>query len=136
MKMNQKDFDIWFAEALNDFEVGKILIKSKKFNAAIFYFVQAAEKAVKALLYYSDAQPWGHSIMNLLNDYEKTGHLVKVEIKDIVMELEQYYASSRYPDALIGKSPKDAYNKEFAIEIRDKTKFVLDFIKKEKEGFI
>jgi HEPN domain-containing protein len=69
--MDKGKFDLWFAEATNDFEMGHILFNAQKFNGAVFYYIQAAEKAVKALLYLFNFQPWGHSILNLLNEYEK-----------------------------------------------------------------
>ena len=47
--MNEKNFEIWFSEAKNDFEIANILLNSQKFNGAVFHFCQAAEKAVKSL---------------------------------------------------------------------------------------
>ncbi len=69
--MDRKKFNLWFADATNDFEMGNILFNAHKFNGAVFYYIQAAEKAIKALLYLLNLHPWGHSILNLLKEYEK-----------------------------------------------------------------
>ena len=78
--MTAKDLEIWFSEAKNDFEAAEILRKSKNFNNAVFLYVQAAEKAVKGLLYYHNIQAWGHSIFNLLKEYENQGPQVEKQL--------------------------------------------------------
>ena len=132
--MDKGKFDLWFAEATNDFEMGNILFNAQKFNGAVFYFIQAAEKAIKALLYLFNLQPWGHSILNLLNEYEKKGTQISTELKQNAKEFERHYSRSRYPDASPPKAPKDAYNEKAAQKIRDNSKSFLEFAKKEIEA--
>ncbi|MEM4668736.1 MAG: HEPN domain-containing protein, partial [Nitrososphaerota archaeon] len=63
----------WLEEAEKDLETAEILYKNARYNAACFYAHQAAEKAVKALLYNVNEAPWGHSVRILLERYiEKT----------------------------------------------------------------
>jgi len=40
--MTNAEFNLWYSEAQNDFDVGKILFRKKKYNSASFHFVQAA----------------------------------------------------------------------------------------------
>lgn len=56
----------WLKEAGEDIETAEILYKNERYDAACFYAHQAAEKAVKALLYNVNEAPWGHSIKILL----------------------------------------------------------------------
>ena len=131
--MEEKRFSLWFAEATNDLDGGKILLKAKRYNLAVFIFTQAAEKAVKALLYLTKAKPWGHAILNLLIEYENQGHAVPSELKEFAQELENSYLDSRYPGISESMGPKDLYDKESAKAAMEKTKAILDFVKKEKE---
>lgn len=132
--MDRKKFDIWFEEANNDFEMGEILFNSRKFNGAVFHFIQAAEKAIKAILYLFNFQPWGHSLINLLMECEKVGVLISTNLKNGAKKLEDHYTKSKYPDALPYKAPKDVYTEEIAIEIRKCSEIFLDFIKNEVEA--
>ena len=45
-------------------------MKNEKFPHACFHAQQAGEKALKAVWYYADADPWGHSIRKLIEDLE------------------------------------------------------------------
>jgi HEPN domain-containing protein len=60
----------WLDEADWDLENAKILFKSDRFNTVVFHAQQAAEKAVKALLYFNKTNGWGHSIYSLLEKYK------------------------------------------------------------------
>ena len=113
--------------------MAEILLKASKFNGAVFHFVQSAEKGIKALLHYLNAQPWGHSIHDLLCDYEKMGFSVNEEIKKVAKDLDVHYISSRYPNSLIEKSPKELYDLDIVKFIEKQTKIILNFVEKRKE---
>lgn len=130
--MDQKKFELWFSEAENDFEIGTILSNAQKYNAAVFFFVQAAEKAVKALLYFNNITPWGHSIVDLITSCEKIQISINKNLRTIAQLLEKHYSSSRYPDALPDISPKEAYDDNIAEDIQMKAQKILDFVRKEK----
>lgn len=132
--MDVNTFEIWIAEADNDFEMAEILRKKKKYNGAVFHYVQASEKSAKALLYLFNLQPWGHSLLNLLNECEKLGIVVKPEFKKIASLFENHYINSRYPDTSPTASPKLAYNKNKTNEIRDQAKLIVNFVKQEKSA--
>jgi len=51
----------------NDLEAATILKEHGKYSLACFHAQQAAEKAVKALFYSMEDEPWGHSIGKLLD---------------------------------------------------------------------
>ena len=37
-------FDLWYAEANNDFEMGDILFNAGKYNGSVFYYIQVSKK--------------------------------------------------------------------------------------------
>ena len=131
--MEEKRFSLWFAEATNDYDGGKVLLKAKRYNLAVFIFTQAAEKAVKALLYLTNAKPWGHAILNLLTEYENQGHTVPAELKQYAQDLENSYLDSRYPGVSVTIGPKDMYDKETTKAAMVKTKAILDYVEKERK---
>ena len=96
--MDQQSFDVWIAEANNDVLSGQTLCGIQIYNSAVFHFVQATEKALKALLYFLNIPSWGHSSMELLDNCES----MNIEIPDVIKEnakiLGQHYNTSRYPD--------------------------------------
>nr|MDO8087827.1 HEPN domain-containing protein [Candidatus Sigynarchaeum springense] len=134
--MDEPTYTIWISEAKNDFEGGKVLMKSKRYNLAVFHFSQAAEKAVKALLYLEGAKPWGHTILNLLLEYEKKGHAIPATLKQHAKELEKSYLDSRYPEVSLAIGPKDKYDKKSTTEAMNKAKDILDFVTHEKEALM
>lgn len=130
--MARKELELWLKEAKNDLGMGDILFKEHIYNGAVFHFQQAAEKALKAILYLVNIQPWGHSILNLFQEYEKSGHKVSEELKNFARSLDRHYTAFRYPDALPSMTPKEAYDREIALDLRKKTQAILEFVENEK----
>ena len=50
----------WLEEANWDLENARILFKNNRFNTVVFHCQQAAEKAVKALLYHNKSRNFLH----------------------------------------------------------------------------
>ncbi|MCS7098454.1 MAG: HEPN domain-containing protein [Candidatus Methanomethyliaceae archaeon] len=121
----------WFNEALWDFETAEILHREKRFNAAVFYFHQAAEKACKALLYYMNEAPWGHSIRELLLRYfNRIGENPNQELMSYARELDRHYIPSRYPNAHPSGTPHEAYDEEVSKRALNAAERVLKFVEK------
>lgn len=129
--MARKELELWLKEAKNDFNMGNILLKEHIYNGAVFHFQQAAEKAIKALLFLSNIQPWGHSILSLFQEYEKNGHIVSEKLKNYARSLDRHYTASRYPDSLPNITPKDAYDQGIALSLRKKAQAIIDFVENE-----
>ena len=124
----------WFSEALWDLDTAKILHREKRFNAAAFYAHQAGEKAVKALLYYANEAPWGHSVRELLERYfEKMGGEPDSELMNCARELDRHYIPSRYPNAHPSGTPHEAYDEEISLRALKAAEKVIDFFR-EKLG--
>ncbi len=59
----------WFKQAEQDLDDAKYNLKGKRYNVACFLAQQAAEKVLKAYLYFKGAEEvWGHSIADLCQD--------------------------------------------------------------------
>jgi HEPN domain-containing protein len=132
--MTNKSYN-WLEEAEWDLENARILHKNNRFNTVVFHSQQAAEKAVKALLYFNKTNGWGHSIYSLLEKYKD---LKQIDLNDLdkkALSLDKHYITTRYPDALPDLAPHNAYNKQEAeIAIKQAEEIIL-FVKKEiKQG--
>ena len=121
----------WLSEALWDYETALILHRERRYNAAAFYSHQAAEKAVKALLYYVNEAPWGHSVRVLLERYfRKVGTDVDDKLLSYARELDRHYIPSRYPNAHPAGTPHEAYDEETSKRALEAAKRVIDFVRR------
>ncbi len=128
--MNERTAN-WLEEANWDLENAKILFENDRFNTVVFHCQQAAEKAVKALLYHNKINGWGHSIHSLLEKYKEIKNLNFNDIESTALSLDKHYITTRYPDALPNIAPHKAYTKQEAeLAIAQATK-IINFVNKE-----
>jgi HEPN domain-containing protein len=128
--MNEKVAN-WLEEANWDLENAIILFEKDRFNTVVFHCQQAAEKAVKGLLYYNNANGWGHSIHSLLEKYKELKHKNLNDIETIALSLDKHYITTRYPDALPNIAPHNAYNRSEADLAINQAKTIINFVNKE-----
>lgn len=123
MKINRaKD---WLKQAKNDFLFAQAAEKNGFFAQTCFICQQAAEKALKAILYSKGAAAvTTHSLRRLCEELG-INHKLLLAAK----MLDQYYISSRYPDALAEGAPCDAFTKEQA---KEALRFAGQFLRKAK----
>ncbi|ABN69869.1 HEPN domain protein [Staphylothermus marinus F1] len=125
----------WLDEALWDYETALILHRERRYNASAFYSHQAAEKAAKALLYFINEAPWGHSVRTLLLRYfEKVGINPDQELLRCARELDRHYIPSRYPNALPVGTPHEAYDEETSRRALEASKKIVDYARKVIHG--
>jgi len=118
----------WFSEALWDYETASILHRERRYNASAFYAHQAAEKAVKALLYKINEAPWGHSVRALLERFfSRVNSELKAELLACARELDRHYIPSRYPNALPAGTPHEAYDEEASRRALEAARRILEF---------
>ena len=128
--MNNKSNN-WLEEANWDLENARILFKSARFNTVVFPSQQAAEKAVKALLYFNKFNGWGHSIFSLLEKYKELKGLELKELSKLALSLDKHYITTQYPDALPNLAPHKAYYKEEAEKAIHQAETIISFVKRE-----
>ena len=100
----------WLDQAGEDFTSAKILVEKRRYDAACFYFQQAAEKALKAFLYaQGEEQVFGHSITQLLKACVRYDPAF-ASFGEEVNGLDLFYISARYPNGLPDSIPARVYN--------------------------
>ena len=120
----------WLKEALWDLETAELLHREGRYNAAAFYSHQAAEKAVKALLYLSNEAPWGRSVRVLLERYfSKHGLASEEGLLKCARELDRHYIPSRYPNALPSGTPHEAYDEDVSERALNCSRKIVEFVK-------
>lgn len=103
----------WFTQALRDLRASVSSLESGYYEWSCFQAQQAAEKAVKALLYAYGRSAWGHSVVELL-DYLGNAIEVPEELYVYARELDRHYIPSRYPNAFESGYPGMYYDKVVA----------------------
>ena len=105
----------WLKQANADLNAARNSITSKNFEWAAFQAQQAAEKAVKALWYHSGSDPWGHSIVKLLQDFPKMSQYPALaDLMSNAKKLDKLYILTRYPNGLPDMIPAEVYTAEEA----------------------
>ncbi|MCX7827348.1 MAG: HEPN domain-containing protein, partial [Verrucomicrobiae bacterium] len=65
---NVREAQRWLAQAEADLNAARDSRFAKHFEWACFQAQQAGEKAMKALWFSHDADPWGHSVVKLIEE--------------------------------------------------------------------
>ena len=116
---NKQEADRWLRTALDDLDTAVILKDKGKFAHSCFHSQQAGEKAIKAVWYFADADPWGHSIKKMIDDLEQVDlslYECLVKLIRLGVLLDRFYIPTRYPNGLPDITPDQAFNQEDALE--------------------
>jgi HEPN domain-containing protein len=117
----------WWLTAQEDLEAAKTLHETKKFSHACFLSQQSAEKAVKALWFAIDGDPWGHSIQKLVMQFPQQNKLPN--LPDWLVQaayLDKFYIPTRYPNGLPDLTPSQVYNSSDSLQAIEKAEFFLE----------
>jgi len=117
VEKNRKEAERWLKTARGDLETAKILSENSRYAHSCFHSQQSGEKAMKAIWYFLDADPWGHSIKKLLTDLEAVDINAYSKVKNLeksAVILDRFYITTRYPNGLPELTPEEAYLKEDA----------------------
>lgn len=113
----------WLDTSKEDLEVSEILLNNQKYSHACFSAQQSVEKSLKALHFWLDGDPWGHSILKLLIELKTLNEEIFYHFEkyiDSAKILDRFYIPTRYPDSLPDLTPGQAFSKndsELAIEL-------------------
>jgi len=123
----------WFEQAKWDLKSAEDSKAAGNYEWACFQSQQAVEKALKAVILAAGAaHPTTHSVRILLAECER---LVPnfAELRPAA-ELDQFYAPTRYPDALPGDVPHDYYTEEAAERCLSLASSVIAFVTRSSES--
>lgn len=116
-----RSFD-WLKQAINDLKWARDSLGSGHFGGVCFLSQQVAEKALKSIAYFQGADlVKGHSVREITKSLNINGELLKAANK-----LDQYYITSRYPDAVPSGAPFEFFEKEQGEEAIELAKLFID----------
>jgi HEPN domain-containing protein len=107
----QREAERWLRQARDDLEAAHVLADAKHYAQACFLSQQATEKALKALWFRLDLDPWGHSVTRLIRDLPEETRETFTPLLDAALYLDKLYIPTRYPDAIAELTPFEAYTK-------------------------
>ena len=124
MKKN-KEFDMWWNQAMEDLDTAQVNSKAKKYYAAILFCQQSIEKALKALWLKEKSEdlPFIHDL-NLLGKKLNLPEKFFATLK----ELTSSYTETRYPDSS-NIIPSKKFSKKDAAKYVKNSKMVIKWIK-------
>jgi len=107
----------WLVTAEDDLATAKILLREGSYAHACFHAQQAGEKAVKALWYLIDSDPWGHSIQKLVEEFPEQEELPDGDRwVEQAATLDKFYIPTRYPNGLPDLTPADVYREHDGLQ--------------------
>ncbi len=127
---NRHEADRWLKQAINDLDDAEYCVKGERFHLCCFLSQQAAEKALKAYVYFKGAEfVFGHSVKELLQSAGKFEKKLKPLEKEGSF-LDRFYIPTRYPNGLPGGTPYEAFNEKDASEAMNSAEKIIVQIKK------
>jgi HEPN domain-containing protein len=119
----------WLAQSAHDLDDARFVSGSGRHALACFLSHQAAEKAVTAYLLARGAERvWGHALADLCEDALALDPSFDL-IKTVAILLDKHFLGARYPSALPGGVPAEAYeaaDSERAVEIAADVRHFVD----------
>jgi len=126
--IDSEEYNRWMNEAENTFKSANVDKENGFYNWCCFKCHQAAEFALKGLLYGLGLTPFGHSLTKMTNDLKNQ----KINITSILTackKLDLHYIPSRYPNAHPTGSPFEYHDENIAEEAIINARKIMDFIK-------
>jgi HEPN domain-containing protein len=112
---NRHEAERWLLTAAEDLRVARHLLDSGSYAEACFLVQQSGEKAVEALWYLEDTDPWGQSIQRLVLEFPRHEELLDPgQWIERAALLDKYYIPTRYPNGLPDLTPGQVYRLEDA----------------------
>ena len=132
VEKNRKEAERWLKTVQGDLDSAIILSKNNRYAHSCFHSQQSGEKSVKAVWYYLDADPWGHSIKKLIQDLEQVDLRTYTKFKALekcAVQLDRFYITTRYPNGLPELTPEEAYLEEDALKSIENARRIIDVVK-------
>ena len=122
----------WLSTAEDDNDSAIILKENGKFAHSCFHAQQAGEKALKAVWFFADADPWGHSIKKLIEDLNSVDLKLYQRLEPFTrmgLVLDRFYIPTRYPNGLPDITPDEAFTDEDADTCISYSKKIIDEVR-------
>ena len=100
----------WLGQAVADLKAARASRDAAIHEWACFQSQQAGDKALKALWLEAGHDPWGHSLLRLVQDYPESELADRVRaLGDTARLLDKLYIPTRYPNGLPDLTPAEVY---------------------------
>ncbi len=122
------EYNRWMNEADNTSKSAIVDKDNGFYNWCCFKCQQAAEFALKAILYGWGLTPFGHSLTKLIDQLKNKN----IDISSIITAckiLDLHYIPSRYPNAHATGSPFEYHDENIAEEALKNAEKIIKFIK-------
>jgi HEPN domain-containing protein len=100
----------WWEQASRDREHAEMSLHGGHYDWACFAAQQGGEKAVKALIFAMEGEPWGHLITELLEAVASKS-TVPEDVMEAARRLDKHYIPTRYPNGFASGYPGKLYTK-------------------------
>jgi len=105
----------WILQAKADLRAARISLDGGSFEWACFQSQQAGEKALKGLWLAHAEDPWGQSLVRLIQTFPEEQIREKLRAHmGLAKQLDKLYIPTRYPNGLPDLSPVEVYTAEEA----------------------
>lgn len=119
----------WLRQADHDLADAEFVAAAGRHALACFLCHQAAEKAVTAYLLARGAERvWGHALADLCEDAMALDPSFDL-VKSVAILLDKYHLGARYPSALPGGVPAEAYDSHDAAHALELARHVREFVR-------
>jgi HEPN domain-containing protein len=122
----------WLEQAKNTLKSAERDKQSGDYNWCCFKAQQAAEFALKGLLYGVGVSAVGHSLLKLLGELEKKGFRTG-ELASDARILDRHYIPTRYVNAHAEGAPFEFYDLPTAEEALKSARKIVDFVRQAVE---
>ena len=127
--LDVNEYERWMKSATRTLESASHDIERGDYNWACFKAHQAAEKALKALLWGVGVPRTGHALTHILNYITRElGLEVPDDVRRACLLLDKYYVPTRYPNAWVEGIPEDYYSESEAEDAVVKARRVIEWV--------
>jgi HEPN domain-containing protein len=119
----------WLQQAKADLKAASSSMEAGSHEWACFQSQQSGEKALKALWYHTCKDPWGHSILKLIQGFpdDDTRSKLASLIAD-AQHLDKLYITTRYPNGLPDLTPTEVFSEKDAKEAIEAARHIIDVV--------
>ena len=131
MLLDEGEYSRWMRSARMTIESARRDLEGGDYNWSCFKAHQAAEKALKAVLWGVGKPKMGHSLVHLLQHLvEALGVDAPDDVRRACLLLSKFYTPTRYPDVWSEGIPEEFYSAEEASEAIESAQLVLEWVER------
>ena len=129
LPFDENEYKRWMRQAEHSLESSKRDMEMGDHDWSCFKAQQAAEFAVKGLLYGIGITAVGHSVSKLLGEIEAKGITLDKAVLSAARALDRHYIPARYPNAHVGGAPLEFYDENTSKEAIKEAARIIKFVK-------